>query len=153
MSIAPSNSYTRTAIALHWIIAQPVYFVFFLGLYMTRPAALSLKSWFFSSHKSIGICLLLLIVMRLYWRITHRPPPLPARIPRWKWLYIQGIFLLHYSLTLIVPLSGWLMSSAIGFKLVLFGILPLPDLVGKNLALMLPFLGKDRKPCPVEHQN
>ncbi len=75
---------------------------------------------------------MLLAVARLLWRISHRPPTLPGQMSRRaQWLAHAGHHLL-YLLMFVIPLSGWLMSSAKGFQTVLFGILPLPDLLAKN---------------------
>jgi cytochrome b561 len=125
--------YTPPAIALHWLIALALVGLFALGLYMTglklSPQKLQLYSW----HKWAGVCLFALALARVAWRIGHRPPPLPP-MPRWQHAAAEGLHHLLYLLMLIIPLSGWLMSSAKGFQTVLFGVLPLPDLLAKDQA-------------------
>ncbi|MDD5248037.1 MAG: cytochrome b [Rhodocyclaceae bacterium] len=127
--------YTRTAIVLHWLIALLIFGTFPLGLYMADLHLSPLKLRLFSYHKWIGISVLLLAVLRLLWRATHRPPPLVAGMPRWQQIAAHATHHLLYLLVLIVPLSGWLMSSALGVPVVWFGVLPLPDLIGKDKAL------------------
>jgi cytochrome b561 len=127
--------YTRTAIGLHWLIALAIIATFALGLYMSdlplSPTKLKLYSW----HKWAGVTIWLLVLFRLVWRFTHRPPgPLPS-MPAWQHVAAETMHWLLYIVMLAVPLSGWLMSSAKGFQTVYLGLLPLPDLLAKNKAL------------------
>jgi cytochrome b561 len=69
------------------------------------------------------------------WRLTHTPPPLPESMAGWQRRASAVVHGLLYLLILAIPLSGWLMSSAKGFPVVWFGVLPLPDLIGKDKAL------------------
>ncbi len=77
----------------------------------------------------------LLLLLRLAWRVGHQPPPLPDSMPLWQRHAANGLHLLLYLLLFAIPLSGWLMSSAKGFQTVYLGVLPLPDLIGKDKAL------------------
>ena len=74
-------------------------------------------------------------LLRLSWRVMHRPPTLPAHMGRFEQLVAHAGHGLLYVLMLSIPLSGWLMSSAKGFQTVLFGVLPLPDLLSKDREL------------------
>lgn len=131
----PDSSYTRTAIGLHWLIALALAGTFALGIYMHElplsPQKLKLYSW----HKWAGVSIFLLVTLRLMWRLGHLPPALPAAMPRWQVRVAEGTHHLLYLLMFAVPLSGWLMSSAKGFQTVWFGVLPLPDLLGKDKEL------------------
>ena len=141
MSSAPAPSppagqpFTAVAIGLHWLIAFALIGTFSLGLYMhdlpLSPHKLKLYSW----HKWAGVTIFLFVVLRLGWRLTHRPPQLPAAMPAWQRRAAEATHVLLYGLMFAVPLSGWLMSSAKGFQTVWFGILPLPDLLDKNKEL------------------
>jgi cytochrome b561 len=126
--------YSTTAIVLHWAVAILILAGFPLGLYMhdlpISPAKLKLYSY----HKWIGITVLGLACARLAWRAGHRPPP-PVPMPAWQARAAAAAHLGLYLLMLATPLAGWLMSSALGFKVVWLGVLPLPDLVGKDKAL------------------
>ncbi len=127
----PTPRYTGPAIAAHWVIAALILVAFPLGVYMHELPLSPTKLKLYSYHKWIGITVLLLFVPRILWRITHRPPaPLP--MPAWQHRIAEGTHHLLYLLMFLVPLSGWLMSSAKGFQVVYFGVLPLPDLVGKS---------------------
>lgn len=132
--------YTRTAISLHWLVALGIIGTFTLGFYMAdlplSPNKLKLYSW----HKWAGVTLFLLALLRLGWRLTHPAPPLPAGTPGWQVLMAHVTHWALYFLMLAIPVSGWLMSSAQGFPVVWFGIVPLPDLVGRDKALGELFL-------------
>ena len=127
--------YTATAVVLHWLLAALIFVAFPLAFYMSdlplSPARLQLYSY----HKWIGISVLLLVGLRIVWRLTHRPPALPNDLPRWQRAASHAVHGLLYLLILAVPMTGWLMSSAKGFQTVWFGVLPLPDLVEKNREL------------------
>ena len=130
----PSPRYTRTAIALHWLLALMILVSFGVGLYMAdlpvSPQRLKLFSW----HKWAGIVILTLSALRLLWRLTHRPPPdLP--MPRWQQRAAHWTHGAMYGLFFAVPLVGWAYSSAAGFPVVVFGLLPLPDFVPADKAL------------------
>jgi cytochrome b561 len=91
------------------------------------PTRLKLYNW----HKWAGISILGLSALRLLWRLTHQPPadlPMPA----WQARAAHVTHLLFYLLFFAVPLVGWAYSSAAGFPVVLFGVLPLPDFVSPN---------------------
>jgi len=123
-----TGRYTNTAIALHWLLALAIVSSFAVGLYMTSlsfsPTQLRLYNW----HKWAGVMILTLSAARLLWRLTHRPPadlPMPA----WQQRAAHAAHGLLYGLFFAVPLAGWAYSSAAGFPIVLFGVLPLPDFV------------------------
>ena len=132
---APAK-YSGVAISLHWILALALIGIFGFGLYMTglpfSPARLKYYNW----HKWAGMTILILSALRLLRRFTHRPPALPEAVtrtmPAWQHLAHHGVHHLMYALFFVVPLLGWAYSSAAGFPIVLFGVLPLPDLVAKN---------------------
>jgi cytochrome b561 len=130
-----SDNYTRTAIGLHWLIAIALVTTFGVGFYMHNlpltPEKLKIYSW----HKWAGVTIFLLVLFRLVWRFTHRPPRPPAGMPAWQHVAAELTHWLIYILMVAIPLSGWLMSSAKGFQTVYFGVLPLPDLLAKNKEL------------------
>ena len=127
--------YTSTAISLHWLVAVALLGTFGVGVYMhdlpLSPDKLRIYSW----HKWAGVTIFLLVLIRLAWRFTHRPPAPPANMPAWQQAAAETAHRLLYVLMIAVPLSGWLMSSAKGFQTVYFGVLPLPDLLAKNKEL------------------
>lgn len=125
--------YSAIAIALHWLLALVILAMFGVGIYMTdlpfSPLRLKLYNW----HKWAGVSFLALTLLRLLWRVTHRPPALPAAIeqamPSWQTRAYHATHHVMYALFFAVPLLGWAYSSAAGFPIVLFGQLPLPDLL------------------------
>jgi len=127
-----SFRYTATAIGLHWLMALLLIGLFAVGLYMNElplsPWKLKIYSW----HKWAGVTAFLLVLVRLIWRFIHRPPPLPNALPTPLKRAAHTGQAMIYLLMVAIPLSGWLMSSAKGFQTVYFGILPVPDLLGKN---------------------
>ena len=125
------STYTRVAVALHWIIAAVIFSTFLLGLYMSDLPISPIKLKLYSYHKLIGITIFAVVLIRIAWRATHRPPPLPP-MPVWQHTVAQLSHTLLYLLTLAVPIAGWLFSSASGFQTVYLALLPLPDLVAKN---------------------
>ena len=131
---APPTRYTRTAVALHWLLALALLGSLCFGLYMTElplsPARLKLTNW----HKWAGITILALSALRLVWRLTHRPPPEVA-MPAWQRRAAHWTHRALYVLFFAVPLAGWAYSSAAGFPVVVFGVLPLPDFVAPDKAL------------------
>lgn len=127
--------YSPLAVVLHWLIALLIFAAFPLGLYMADLALSPDKLKLYSYHKWIGITILMLVSVRVVWRLTHTPPPLPESVTGWQRQASHLVHGLLYLLILAIPLSGWLMSSAKGFSVVWFGVLPLPDLVGKDKAL------------------
>ena len=126
------NHYTATAKTLHWLMAVLLFGLLALGFYMhdlpLSPDKLKLYSW----HKWAGVTAFLLVLVRLAWRLGHRPPPLPASMSKSMQFAAHAGHLALYGLMLAIPLSGWLMSSAKGFQTVWFGVLPIPDLLDKN---------------------
>ncbi len=126
--------YGLTAQLGHWLTVLLLCAAFPVGFYMVELALSPTKLKLFSYHKWIGVTVFALVLLRLLWRRWNPPPPPPAMAP-WAVRTAQITHRLLYLLLLVVPLSGWLMSSAKGFQTVYFGRLPIPDLLGKDPAL------------------
>jgi len=132
-------AYTLVAMAFHWLLALALLGLFGMGLFMAdlpiSPLRLKLYNW----HKWAGMSFLTLSCLRLLWRLTHPAPALPAdiqaRMPAWQAMAHSATHYGLYALFFIVPLVGWAYSSAAGFPIVLFGVLPLPDFVPSDRAL------------------
>ncbi len=135
MKLGTGERYTNVAILLHWLIVLLIIAGASLGLTLDDMPFSPQKLKFFSWHKWIGITVLLLALVRLLWRATHRPPALPAGLPPLEVRLAAVGHALLYVLLLAIPLSGWAFSGAKGVKVVYLGVLPLPDLVGKDAAL------------------
>jgi cytochrome b561 len=127
--------YPIPAVVLHWLVALLIFAAFPLGVYMHDLPLSPDKLKLYSYHKWIGVTVFALVAVRLSWRLTHTPPPLPEGMAAWQRRASAIVHGLLYVLMIVIPLSGWLMSSAKGFQTVWFGVLPLPDLIGKDKAL------------------
>ncbi|WP_158935934.1 cytochrome b [Burkholderia sp. S171] len=121
--------YTRTAMVLHWLIALLIICNVVLGL----TAESFPDSWvrrIVDTHKSIGITVLGLVLLRILWRVSHRPPPLPKAFPKWEHMAAHIAHFLLYLLMIGLPLSGWLHDSAwkdaATHPMHLFGVIPWP---------------------------
>lgn len=120
--------------ALHWGLALLIVGTFSLGVYMHELPFSMTRLKLYNWHKWAGVTILTLSALRLLWRLTHRPPAdLP--MPRWQSRAAHGAHIALYVLFFAVPLAGWAYSSAAGFPIVLFGVLPLPDFVSPDRAL------------------
>lgn len=131
--------YTRTAIALHWLIALLVIANFTLGLVMVDiPGLTPTKLRYFSWHKWAGVTILLFATVRLLWRLSHPAPPYPAGMAPWQKSAARAVHAGLYVLLFAVPLSGYFYSLAAGVPVVYFGVIELPVLIGKSPALKEP---------------
>lgn len=130
-----TGGYAPVAKGLHWLIALLVLGLIGLGLWMVGlPIGLA-KLYAYGWHKWIGLTVLVLAVLRLAWRAWRPPPRLPATVTAWERAlapWSHGALLV---LLVAMPASGWLMSSAGGVSVVWFGVVPLPDLVPRDLRL------------------
>lgn len=115
--------YDGVAITLHWIIAIGVLAQLALGWWMIdipkQPTGV--RAYWFNLHKSVGLTLGLLIVLRLAWRLTHRPPALPASVPRWQARASGAGHLLLYACMLAMPVAGYFGSVFSGYPIKFFG--------------------------------
>ncbi len=135
--------YRWPAVTLHWLAALLIIGGFALGLSMVDLPFSPQRIKYYSWHKWIGISVWLLAVLRLLWRLVSPPPPL-LPMPAWQRRAAAATHYLLYALMLVIPLSGWLYSSAAGVSVVYLGLVPLPDLVAasKPLAANLKLVHK-----------
>jgi cytochrome b561 len=104
--------YTSTAIGLHWLIAILLLGQFAFGLALGEiPRGTPDRGYYVNFHKSTGILIGLLILLRIGWRLTHTPPPLPASTPGWERLAARVTHAALYLCMLLLPLSGYLASN------------------------------------------
>ena len=123
--------YSTVAIVLHWLLGISIFAMFAIGIYMSDLPFSPLRLKLYNYHKWAGITFLILSVLRLVWRLVNKPPALPKAIeqamPSWQTKVYHATHYALYALFFAVPLIGWAYSSASGFPIVLFGVLPLPD--------------------------
>jgi cytochrome b561 len=129
------EAYGIIAQALHWCVAALVFIQIPMGLYAANlPVSLARLQWL-SHHKSLGVTILALTLVRLAWRLFNVPPPLPGTMPHWE---NRAAHVMHWALYLIAilaMLAGWLYASAAGLSVNWFGLVLIPDLIAKNTDL------------------
>ena len=151
-----TQRYTKTAIILHWLIGALIVFMFLLGWYMTElpkeadkvlsfdlfdlgwvqwnvAQEMSPRTFYFNLHKSIGVTILALVIFRIYWRITHRPPALLASLKAWERKLAAAGHHSLYLLMVLIPVAGIIMSLYSKYGLQWFGIKLLAGLDNKDL--------------------
>jgi len=144
-----NTKYTNVAIALHWLIGIAILFMFVLGWFMTElpketPKTSSFdifnlglitweveeeqsqRSFYFNLHKSVGLSLLMLIVLRMYWRFTNRPPAFLSSMKLWEKRLAKATHHSLYLLMFLIPLSGIIMSAGSKYGIKWFGIKVIP---------------------------
>jgi cytochrome b561 len=133
--------YGTVAQLLHWLVAALVLTMFGLGWYMSDLPLGQRKFDLYQLHKSLGLTIFALVVVRLAWRLGHPSPPLPTGLPAWERTAARTAHALFYVLLLVQPLIGLLQSNAANFPLVVWGAVPLPALIGSDEALAETLVG------------
>jgi cytochrome b561 len=128
------ESWGAPAKFFHWVIATLIFAQIALGLtaasWHLSPTKLSLFVW----HKSIGMLILVLVVVRLLWRLANRAPALSADMPLWERRAAHVSHLLLYILMLVMPITGWIVNAAANVPFRIFWTIPLPAIVGPDKA-------------------
>ncbi|GAB4180145.1 MAG: cytochrome b [Wenzhouxiangellaceae bacterium] len=127
--------YDPVAQLLHWVVALGVILQFIWAWRIDEADSRAVEYALVVQHKSIGMLVLMLAVLRILWRLFHRPPPLPSGTPAWQRAVSSMVHWALYVLIIAQPLSGWIWSSAAGYGAELFGWVEVPDLVAENEAL------------------
>ncbi len=119
--------------SLHWLIALLILALGIVGLLMGELPKTPKYFWVYTAHKSIGITVLVLVVLRLLWRLyAGAPRPVPGT-PGWQERIANATHWLLYVMMFAIPLSGWLYDSASGLRpFKLFGLLEMPKLVAPD---------------------
>ncbi len=128
--MAAQDTYTRTARWLHWIIAGLIVTMLAYGFLMVEipKENTSLRVLVFNGHKTVGMLILVLSLARIFWRLGHKPPPLPPGIKLWQHRASKFVHLFFYVFMIVMPLIGWAIISTSRFPSKLFNIIPLPKL-------------------------
>jgi len=138
MPSTEAPGYSTPARALHWLVAAGIVLQYLLGERAEDAAdtgQLLLQLASLAQHKSVGISILGLAVLRVVWRALHKPPQLPHSYRASNPLLARLSALAHfalYALLFFLPVSGWLMSSASAYSVSWFGVITLPDLIGPS---------------------
>lgn len=126
------KKYGPPAQFLHWLIGFGIIGMLALGFYMAGLERSPGKFELYGLHKSVGIVILALVILRVIWRFMNvSPAPLPHH-KRWEVLLAKSVQGVLYLGMVILPLSGWVMSSAGGHPVRLFNMVTMPALVEKN---------------------
>ncbi len=124
---AVEDRYSRTAVVLHWLIALAVLGQIAFGWYLQLvPRLTPDRTVFVNFHKSTGLVIGVLIALRLAWRLSHKPPPLPAAMPAWERRVALANHVLLYACMLIMPLAGYTASNFSKFGVKFFNAVLLP---------------------------
>jgi len=129
------GAYTRTAQALHWLMALIWLASWGIGMVAAHVPALNPQHGLTALHKAVATSLLFLIVIRVAWRLTHPAPAMPASMsmPMQRAAHL-GHFVLYAVALIALPLSGWYWSSVSGRAVQFLGLLPLPPLAAPDAA-------------------
>lgn len=129
------KAYGIIAQVLHWCVAALIFVQLPLGLYAANlPVSMARLKWL-SYHKSLGMTILLLMMLRLCWRWIDAPPALPGTISSWERRAALSIHRALYVVPMLAMFAGWLYASAAGLSVNWFGWLLIPDLIAKNTEL------------------
>jgi cytochrome b561 len=134
MQTSPQPRYSPVAQLLHWLVAILIVAQFVLARIAGHLPFGIRKLAVLAQHKSVGMSILVLAIIRLGWRFTHRAPARPNDMSRSE----RGLAHLSrvglYGLLFLMPLSGWIMSSAKNYSVSWFGLFTWPNLVSPNEA-------------------
>ena len=129
------TTYPPLARTLHWVTAVCVVTAICLGIAMLQAPSGPVQNTLFDLHRSFGALILVLAVARWANRLGGGTPPTYPVEPRWQRLAARGVHDLLYLLLLVLPLLGWLGTSAYGAPITVFWLFELPPLVGKDEGL------------------
>ncbi len=138
-----TQRYTTVAIILHWVIALLILGLFATGWYSEILPKGDARTSIVMLHKSVGLLVFGFIVIRIFWRLSHKPPALPATMPAWQQTSAGLLHFALYALMFIQPVSGYL-SSLLGAKPVTFFGILIPQWLEKNDAIR-PFFHDTHK--------
>lgn len=129
-AVAAADEYASGAKLLHWLIAGFIFALIGTGLTMGGITSLQLKFQLYQLHKSMGVTVLMLMLLRLAWRFIARPPALPAAMPAWEKGAAHATHLALYLLLFAMPLSGWVIVSTAAFNIPtkLYGLVAWPHI-------------------------
>ncbi|MEL7311099.1 MAG: cytochrome b/b6 domain-containing protein [Pseudomonadota bacterium] len=143
-----TSSYSAIAQYLHWAVAAMIALQYILMEFAESADSRIAKLGLIANHKSVGMTILMLAVLRLVWRAFNRPPKLPANMPQWQVSTSKAAHWALYALLFAMPITGWLLSSAASYSVSWFNLFTWPDLVApsetlkERLATTHDWLGK-----------
>ncbi len=117
---------------LHWAVVVGIALQFTWAWRIDEADSIRQQFALVNQHKSIGMSVLILVLIRLAWRAFNRPPPHPDTMPPWERRSAAVSHGLLYGLILALPLSGWAYSSAAGYGAEFFGLVEIPDFMPQD---------------------
>jgi len=127
-----AHSWGSAARLFHWLIAALILAQIPLGWAAASLRLSPLKLNLFVWHKSIGMMILGLALLRILWRVTNVTPLLPGETPEWERIAARWSHALLYAALLAMPVTGWVVNSASGIPFRIFWLVPLPAIVGPD---------------------
>jgi cytochrome b561 len=124
--------YGAAAQLFHWLIAGLIVIQFVLANLADDLPLGARKLGLLARHKSFGMTILMLAILRLLWRLGHAPPALPSGMTPWERTAARTTHIAFYVLLFAMPLTGWVMSSAKNYSVSWFGLFTWPNLIAKN---------------------
>jgi cytochrome b561 len=124
--------YSAPAQLFHWVIAALIVTQFVLARMQEHLPLGARKLGILARHKSVGMTILMLAILRLAWRLWHPAPPLPPKMRTFERRAARATHAAFYVLLFAMPLTGWMMSSAKNYSVSWFGLFTWPNLIGKN---------------------
>lgn len=125
--MVPSHHYTRVAVTLHWVLAVAILGQIAFGWYLQEiPRGTPDRTIYVNLHKSTGLTIGLLILFRVYWRLTHPAPPFPASMARWECIAARMSHFALYACMVIMPTAGYVASNFSKFGVKYFNVYLLP---------------------------
>lgn len=131
-AIPAAGGYRTPAKILHWTVAILVLGMIPVGLILNALPQGPTQDAFYAAHKSTGFLVLVLMIARLAYRITHRPPPPEPTMARWQIGASHAVHWSLYVILLVMPIIGWAGSNAFGAPVTVYGLFTLPDLLTKD---------------------
>lgn len=126
------DSFGSIAKIFHWLIALCMIAMLTVGLIMVDMEPSPAKMAVYGLHKSTGVVILLLIILRLTWRLLNPIPQLPSSLQPWHHRMAKLSPLTLYALMFMIPLSGIMLSETAGYPITVYNLFSLPTILPKN---------------------
>lgn len=134
-----TTSYGSVTKALHWIISVMIITMLIVGFTMINMEPSSEKNQIYNLHKATGLLVLMLVSIRLLWRLTNSTVELSRAFPQWQKKAFQINIGLLYALMFVMPISGFLMTAFAHYNINFYGLFTINPFVEKNIKYALDF--------------
>jgi cytochrome b561 len=142
MSNLAARRYSVGAMIFHWVIAVAVIANWRIAEAYSQSQIDADKAFHMTNHKALGITILVLTVLRLGWRLTHKVPPMPEATAAWERRLSRAVHSLFYILLIGLPIGGWLAGSFAGRPIDMLGLFTIPQLpVAQDFGMAKTIIG------------